>query len=179
MFHYLLLQWPRVRAHDSELVILKVPVVKSNVGIEKAPTYTYPLVTFPFASSMVLDQNFEIIKNSVVGFNVPTDAKGLAKYFEDKAIEYKSDDLHEWRYALLQRVILGKVNEIYGSLDKYKEDTRNDKSLAYDALLPFFVSSPVKNMNVQGTMTGRLSASKPNKSNGPNSVNSECVDCND
>ena len=179
MFHYLLLQWPRVRAHDSELVILKVPVIKSEVGLEKSPTYSYPLATFPFAASMVLDSEFKILRNAVVGFNLPTDEEGLATFFESKAIDYNSEDFHEWRYALLQRSIISKVVEIHGSLANYHVNTRNDKSLAYTALLPFFVSSPVKNMNVQGTKTGRLSASQPNKANGPNSVNSECVDCND
>ena len=174
MFHYLIMQWPRVRAEDQELTVLKVPVQKHEVG-DKI-TYSYPMVTFGFAASVVVGEDGQLIKNAVSGLSKCTDLSGLNSFLKEKAIEYKTDDLLEWRFAMMQKTILGKVIEQYGSLEKYQEVLTQSTSFAYEALLPFFKSQPVKNMNVQGTVTGRFDSSKPNS---PNSVNSECVDCNE
>jgi len=179
MFHYLLLQWPRVRAHDPEIVVLKMPVIVHDIG-DKIIT-TYPIASMSFASSIILNDKFEITKNSINGLTNCTDPEGLENYVKGRALDYNTEDLHEWRYALLQRSITSKVLDQYESLTSYMELNQGVPSLLYNALQPFFISKPVtlNGSSFQGITSGRLSTSTHNRSNTLKSVNSDCTDCNE
>lgn len=182
---YVIFTWPFVRAEDPEVVAFEVEVETTESG-----RHVYPFASFPFAATLIVTEEGEVLRNSIQGLGEVTDREGLLDYIKQIYKAFDESKTHEWVKALTPGAVNEKIVAVYGSTEAYRQQKLNKNHMLFDSLVPFFKSRPVKpffrhagpssmlsDINFKAAQTGRFSATEANSSAEPQTVNDNCPDC--